>query len=360
MQMHSHRLTGHSFDQDAELGDLIEPIVRLMKAEGALLSLHTPDAEQPTLLHADCLPADVLAEALRLAARAAEAVVPGEARQSWHRLATRPEAALLIVPLKRVVGHERLMLTLLVAGATDRSARMEARLENGAAQATGIFRLWQQKRVLERRAQALEAALEQTSVGTLLLDRTARVVFANQTAREIVAAGDGLSLNGRVLRATRLMDGVNLQAALAHATADRVARGTAELKRVPLLAFHRGAAAPLVAAVLPGGDRDCAEGEALAVMYVVDPVLDVSSTIAPLCHLHGLSPVETSLVCRLVGGATLAVAAAALRVKEQTARSYLKAIFIKTGTRRQTELLALMLSSLLRIKRGIGQEALAS
>jgi DNA-binding CsgD family transcriptional regulator len=52
-------------------------------------------------------------------------------------------------------------------------------------------------------------------------------------------------------------------------------------------------------------------------------------------------------------GKSLQEAAEAMRIKDQTARSYLKQIFLKTDTKRQAELVRLMLTSHLRIERSI-------
>src|SRR5262245_33035331 len=52
----------------------------------------------------------------------------------------------------------------------------------------------------------------------------------------------------------------------------------------------------------------------------------------------GLSPAEARLVVLLFAGASLRSCAKALGIKYETARSYLKSAFIKTGTHRQAEL----------------------
>ena len=70
--------------------------------------------------------------------------------------------------------------------------------------------------------------------------------------------------------------------------------------------------------------------------------------VEPACKLYALTPVETRLACLLARGVSLAEAAEAMHVREQTARSYLKQIFLKTETKRQAELVWLMLKSSVR------------
>ena len=51
-----------------------------------------------------------------------------------------------------------------------------------------------------------------------------------------------------------------------------------------------------------------------------------------------LSPAQARLVSHLVAGVSLKSSAKALGIKYETARSYLKSTFLKTGTHRQAEL----------------------
>jgi DNA-binding CsgD family transcriptional regulator len=51
-----------------------------------------------------------------------------------------------------------------------------------------------------------------------------------------------------------------------------------------------------------------------------------------------LTPAEARLVVHLVAGASLRSCTKALGIKYETARSYLKSVFRKTGTHRQAEL----------------------
>jgi DNA-binding CsgD family transcriptional regulator len=80
--------------------------------------------------------------------------------------------------------------------------------------------------------------------------------------------------------------------------------------------------------------------------------------LEPVCRLYRLSRVETKLVSYLAQGKTLSDSSALMRIKDQTARSYMKQIFVKTSTNRQNELIVLMLSSVVRTRSGLIQTAL--
>src|SRR5690606_8715731 len=64
-----------------------------------------------------------------------------------------------------------------------------------------------------------------------------------------------------------------------------------------------------------------------------------------LCDLFGLSPGEAAVAALLAQNHDLASVAILRGVTEQSARTYCKRIFQKTGTRRQAELVALVLNS---------------
>src|SRR5262245_41309018 len=59
----------------------------------------------------------------------------------------------------------------------------------------------------------------------------------------------------------------------------------------------------------------------------------------------GLSPAEARLVALLFAGASLRSCTQALGIKYETARSYLKSVFQKTGTHRQAELVLTVLQA---------------
>ena len=73
-----------------------------------------------------------------------------------------------------------------------------------------------------------------------------------------------------------------------------------------------------------------------------------------LQQVFGLTPAETRLAKRLAGGEELFRHCRAFRLKIGTVRMQLKAIFWKTGTRRQAELVAL-LAHMARLERRVNR-----
>ena len=120
--------------------------------------------------------------------------------------------------------------------------------------------------------------------------------------------------------------------------------------------MRRAAAPPLIVAAIAARKRATEPSDIAAIVYVADPAGNNEQFLQPLFRLFNLSTSEGRLASLLADGATLAKAAETLRIKEQTARGYLKQIFIKTDTKRQGELVHLMLSSLLKMNRIVEPE----
>lgn len=186
-----------------------------------------------------------------------------------------------------------------------------------------------------------EAALNRSELGILLLRADGSLLFANRTAEAVLDKGDFLRRSGGSIAARDVSDAVKLQVAIEH-----VCRETGSDGEDPVVALRRKGKRPLLVCISPAADA--AGGEAGAVLRIIDPDRDSIPRIEPVCAHYRLSPVETRLACLLATGASMEDAAKILRIKEQTARSYLKHIFLKTDTNRQTALMQLLLSSSVR------------
>jgi DNA-binding CsgD family transcriptional regulator len=345
-------------DAAENLTQVLDEIVDLMGARSVMVTIHNVTETIPRIVHADRhVPEQGRNAILQYLSGQGHRNIRDD-ESDWREVSGRP-GTVLMMPVTRTEGHSRLIISVFFDN-PDPQQRIEAErlYQERRPFAIGFFRLWQRTRILQQRVQSFESALNQTAIGVVMIDRDSHIVFSNQTADEILMAGEGIGCANGTLRAANLADGVNLQAAISHAVASDDERASRAPFKAPLIAFSRRRRPPLVAAFLPALARPVEAGDVAAIMYLVDPQIDTNRMLSPLCKLYGLSPVETVLVCHLAAGATIASAARQMHVKDSTARSYLKTIFIKTGTRRQTELVVLMLSSLIRTKRDVLPEAL--
>lgn len=207
---------------------------------------------------------------------------------------------------------------------------------------------------------ALEAVLHQSECGIAVVAADQSVVFANAAARSILDQADGVELRRNRLRPTRYQDAIRFHAIL-DAVITPPRHMEAQRPRAATLLLERpGPERPLMAVIAPigfGGPRgvsaqryaasdrldDQPQGRAAAIVRLMRPETEGVRGIEAICQLHGLSPVETQLVGCLTSRLTLAEAAIQMRIKPDTARTYLKQIFAKTDTHRQSDLIQLFL-----------------
>ncbi len=79
-----------------------------------------------------------------------------------------------------------------------------------------------------------------------------------------------------------------------------------------------------------------------AVLILTDLTKPSVSNSKLLAILFGLTPAEAKLATAIASGIGIDAAAAALRIGRETVKSQLKAVFLKTNTRSQPELVALL------------------
>lgn len=195
--------------------------------------------------------------------------------------------------------------------------------------------------IVERRHDAY-SVLESLPTGIAILGAGGMVEFANGTARDLLARGDGLTIEDGVLRAYR-RNGIDLLAALLCEVAV-----TGEHRA---LAVERPSGQPAFRCLLSRLWRNVGEGlpnllaRPKVVCYVGDPDQPLETPAEILQRLFGLTFGEARLAERLVAGDTLVTAASRLGIRESTARDRLKSVFAKTETTGQPDLLRTILNS---------------
>lgn len=213
-----------------------------------------------------------------------------------------------------------------------------------------LFEQWLLTRNAIGRMVHFSQAVESSGIATILLSDHAEIIHANRAAKAILDEQDGLRRCEDRLVCTHYADTQRLQAAMDHF---RFSDTAATRSFNPVLAIARAKRRALMMALTAARPGAISGADELgAVAYVFDPDQDMTGILQPACRLHGLSNSETRLTCALVDGQSLKAAAQSMALQEQTARSYLKQIFGKTGTARQAELVQLMLKSAIRIAAG--------
>lgn len=183
-----------------------------------------------------------------------------------------------------------------------------------------------------------EAAIGQLTIGSLVVDERGQVLMTNPVAERALEAGDGLSLQRGALVATGA-DKAELQRALGRLFDHRESSDgeTLQLERPDNrhwnLLIRRTAARP--------GLDESVSRTALLLFRDAAGTREVSEEL--LMELFGLTRAEAALAVRLVQGESLNDAAESLGRSRYTARAQLSAVFAKTDTHRQPQLVSLVL-----------------
>ena len=185
-------------------------------------------------------------------------------------------------------------------------------------------------------------AISRLSVATLVLDESGSVLRVNPVAQDILANADGLKLVGGRLEASYPSDNRELQR-LIRAAFSPDAPKSAEAMSVtrPSGLVNLG----LVVESIPSLDWAEEKGQPAALVYIRDAASKSLASEVVTKQLFNLTRAETALAMELANGLSLEEAAEVLNIRRNTARAHLRSIFSKTGVRRQTELVRIMLNS---------------
>lgn len=190
--------------------------------------------------------------------------------------------------------------------------------------------------------------LDSLPVGTIIADRGRRVLFANEAAEEILAAGDGLSRHDDRLQAARAFETNALAAHLANAaTPMQSTRGAGGALLVARPSGKRPYALLVSALALPANDSseaDASTAAARMIVFVADLHGRIDALAPRLGQLFGLSKAEAPVAVGIVEGRRLNEIAEACAVRMPTVRTQLRAVLKKVGAARQADLVRIVLA----------------
>lgn len=193
----------------------------------------------------------------------------------------------------------------------------------------------------QQRSSGMLRAFDTLGVGALLVDAGCRIHFANPLAERLLATESALRAPGGRLGLTRPALDAGLRAAIDAATGSgREAGGrTGKILSVP-----RTGGSPLSLNIAPLDERDrimFGTGP-LALVVVSDGSRSVDLDADALRSAFDLTLAEARLAAAIASGTTLPSYASSTGVSLSTVRTHLAAIFSKTNTNRQADLVRLL------------------
>ncbi|MFJ3045031.1 helix-turn-helix transcriptional regulator [Herbaspirillum chlorophenolicum] len=196
-------------------------------------------------------------------------------------------------------------------------------------------------RALESQQQADQTLLQYFPYGTVWVDAACRVVSFNNVAADMLAGADGICVKAQRLRMADPGADCMLATAIGQATG-------AEGRRGQWFAARRERdGQPLVVSVIPAQpDRQTElanSGGPLALVILQDMSRQHLPRSAILRKMFGLTPAEARLAEALLDNETIESYAQKASVSRNTVRTHMASLFSKTGTRRQAELLRILM-----------------
>jgi DNA-binding CsgD family transcriptional regulator len=185
-------------------------------------------------------------------------------------------------------------------------------------------------------------ALDRLAVGVLLLDRRARVTYANATARSL-AASDGILRMHEARVATSSPTHSQRLDELIRAALRGAPAGAMSVPRP-----DDGQPLTVLASSVRGRDigrfADLRMPDAAVLLFIIDPANRAGIPISWVMDSYGLTKTEAKVALAASSGLTIPETAKSLGVSQNTIKTHLGRVFAKTGTGRQSELARLMTS----------------
>ncbi|MCP9757851.1 helix-turn-helix transcriptional regulator [Aquitalea sp. S1-19] len=193
-------------------------------------------------------------------------------------------------------------------------------------------------------------AVSRMMVATIILDEKGQVLQSNQIASELLAEGDGLKVYQGKLVASYSTESRELQNMITQNLARQqkpiAAAGTPAMVEAMSLSRPSGRVnLGVVVKAVPSNEWIGGKQRPAVMVYVRDAEKKSEVPLKVTQQLFGLTPAESTLAVHLANGLSLEEAAEELGIRHNTARAHLRSIFSKTGVRRQTELVRIMLNS---------------
>lgn len=183
--------------------------------------------------------------------------------------------------------------------------------------------------------------LDRSNVAIVLLDAGKQVIFANSRAQELQSANDGLRFGRDGIFLASRTDNERLRTLIARAVSNvEIPDGTVRASRPSgkppygITVFAISQNHSVLSTFRPA-----------ACVVITDPDRNPILPAERLQAAFGLTRAQARLAVALASGDDLRIAAEKLAITYGTARTRLAQIFEKTGTKRQGQLIALMLAT---------------
>jgi DNA-binding CsgD family transcriptional regulator len=190
-------------------------------------------------------------------------------------------------------------------------------------------------------------ALDSLHIGVGVMNGLSQLLFANQTAHQILAARDGLEVTAQgMLTAVKKSGFPSVSALTEQAAQSRLRESSTPVDSVLALPRPSGRRPlTLLIRALSGMEARLDPGGPAVLVFMLDPELPLPDAESGLRQVYGFTSCEARLAHLLMEGKTLDDCCEQLDIRASTARMHLASMFGKAGVQRQGPLISLLLKS---------------
>jgi DNA-binding CsgD family transcriptional regulator/uncharacterized protein YhfF len=211
-----------------------------------------------------------------------------------------------------------------------------------------LERSFEERQRLDEQRSGLAAVLERLQTAVFTLGGDMSLHYANRAAEVLLRRADGIVLKGRFVTARGAVEARTLAAAVAASASQQIGEASQAGGAGRLVMIRRAAElAPYRATVLRlRVNRAVHEltPRAEVLLFVDDPDTSTITLSDEALFRQGfqLTPAEARLAASLASGGSLSSVAETFGISKNTVRAQLQAVFDKTDTRRQSDLVRLL------------------
>lgn len=188
-------------------------------------------------------------------------------------------------------------------------------------------------------------ALNRLTIGTVFLDRHGRVLETNAVGRTMLQRNRAILIKGGELCIANARSQVEFQRLVKAALRARESRRPEPFFNVLQVAAGETCSLSLLIRAIPVAGWYESDSSPSVVIYLGDLQQQPLASEAAVAQLFGLTQSEALVATLLANGYSLTEAAERLQLTENSVRTYSKKIYAKTGTKRQADLVRLVLKS---------------
>jgi DNA-binding CsgD family transcriptional regulator len=208
-------------------------------------------------------------------------------------------------------------------------------------------RIHSQLDLIESERKLLAGTVDRMLVATIILDETGAIMKANDVAREMIRAADGIREFNGAIQAVSGAENRELQRLIKQALNGNTARAPAIIEAMSITRpSGRGKLGVLIRSN-PLSEWSEGQRRPSVAVFIRDPERRSEASVEMVRRLFDLTTTEASLAILIANGLTLDDAAEQMGIRKNTARAHLRSIFSKIGISRQTTLVRTLLSSVI-------------